>query len=306
MNEHIVEYKSYPFVSVIIPVFNDFERLCLCLKSLERQSYPKELYEVIVVDNKSVKDPSKELKDFSWIHLLIEEKPGSYAARNRGINSAKGDIVAFTDSDCIPCDSWLQNGVQSLLKSPKYGVAAGKIEIFFKNSQRPNLVEIYDSVTFLQQEKYVQKYNSAATANLFTHRKFFDELGFFDDTLKSGGDGEWSKRVSNAGYLVIYAEDSSVMHPARYMFKDLRRKIARVTGGFHTMENQYSRNKILLLLKLLLQLRPPLRSGYKKTQEQDILNSFAHKVSFLLIFSLVHYVTVLEKIRLVLGGETVR
>jgi len=301
-----MERINQPFVSIIIPVFNDFGRLRICLKSLEKQTYSRELYEVIVVDNNSTRNPEKELKDFPWIHLLVEGNPGSYTARNLGIKSSKGEIIAFTDSDCIPCENWLENGVNALLKNSKNGVAAGKIEIFFKEPHHPNLVELYDSVTFLQQEKYVNQYNSAATANLFTYRRLFNELGFFDDSLKSGGDGEWSKRVFNAGYLVIYAENSSVMHPARYSFKDLHKKINRVTGGFHKMESQYSRNKILLLLKLLIQLRPPLRSGYQKTQEQDILNGLAHKVSFLLIFSLVHYLTILEKLRLVLGGETVR
>ena len=60
--------KSNPFVSVIIPVFNDSDRLLTCLKALEHQTYPKNLYEVIVVDNDS-EDNVEKLVDQFCIHF---------------------------------------------------------------------------------------------------------------------------------------------------------------------------------------------------------------------------------------------
>src|SRR5690554_6136694 len=91
-----------PFVSVIIPTYHDWERLRLCLDSLNRQTYPKERYEIIVVNN----DP-EDVVPANFVvpnnfTILEESKPGSYAARNRAIQAAKGEIYAFTDSDCQP------------------------------------------------------------------------------------------------------------------------------------------------------------------------------------------------------------
>ena len=112
MNKH--------FVSVIIPVYNDSARVKICLEALEKQTYPQNLYEVIVVDNASDEYPA--IKDvvcqFSQAIAAYESRPGSYAARNKGISLAKGDIIAFTDADCIPAKNWIEKGVANLLSVP--------------------------------------------------------------------------------------------------------------------------------------------------------------------------------------------
>ncbi|MBO1348747.1 MAG: glycosyltransferase family 2 protein [Hormoscilla sp. GUM202] len=99
-------------VSVIIPVYNDAEPLRTCLECLENQTYPKESYEVIVVDNASQSDTASVVNEFSQAMITYEKKPGSYAARNKGISVAKGEIIAFTDADCIPAADWIEKGVE--------------------------------------------------------------------------------------------------------------------------------------------------------------------------------------------------
>ena len=116
------------FVSVIIPVFNDTEKLQLCLKALENQTYPQELYEIIVIDNNSDRNITEVTKQFKQVSLTQESKRGSYAARNQGIKIARGDLLAFTDSDCIPTANWLENGVNKLLLVSNCGIVAGKID----------------------------------------------------------------------------------------------------------------------------------------------------------------------------------
>src|SRR3972149_2192306 len=87
-------------VSVIIPFYNDSENLLNCLEAINRQTLDSSRLEIIVVDNGSSQDIESVVKIFPAVNILYEPKEGSYAARNKGILNSKGDILAFTDSDC--------------------------------------------------------------------------------------------------------------------------------------------------------------------------------------------------------------
>ena len=187
------------FVSVIVPTYNDPDGLPRCLQALQGQSYPNHLYEIIVVDNGSCVDVEPIVKSFNKTRLLREEMPGSYAARNKGILNSKGCIFAFTDSDTIPSRDWLEKGIQHLYRTAGCGLVAGRIRIFFKKPNRPNPVELYESLVSHRQKEYVMDKKFGATANMFTFRSVFEKVGLFNTRLKSRGDLEWGQRVfSNA------------------------------------------------------------------------------------------------------------
>jgi glycosyltransferase involved in cell wall biosynthesis len=199
------------FVSVIIPVFNDSERLKQCLQRLYVQSYPYSEYEVIVVDNNSTEKIYSVCQQFPNVQYIQESKQGSYAARNRGLAIAKGEIIAFTDSDCLPQISWIQEGVKALSSSDA-AIVAGHIEFYFSKA-KPSIAEYVDSVTHLKQQRYATE-GFAATANLFTWARIFNRVGGFAE-VESLGDRQWGKRVSESGYTIIYSPDTVVWHPAR-------------------------------------------------------------------------------------------
>jgi glycosyltransferase involved in cell wall biosynthesis len=259
---------NYPsvFVSVIIPVFNDLKRLQICLIALENQTYPQNCYETIAVDNGSNESIESAIEQFKQARLAYCSVPGSYAARNRGIALAKGDILAFTDADCIPARDWIETGVKRLLSTPNCGLVAGKIKIFFKNRDRPTAVELYDSVTFFNQKQYIEEQKYGATANLFTYRSVFDRVGLFNSQLKSGGDKEWGQRVFARGYSLVYADETRVAHPARYSFRQMYRKIARVRGvGYE--QARANKSLLIYLLTTLSHLKPPIRSTKRKLHQ---------------------------------------
>jgi len=154
--------------------------------------------------------------------------PGSYAARNRGLELAKGEAIAFTDADCIPDADWILEGVRSLVSSPSAGIVGGNIQFFFEGS-RPNPVEYADSLSYLRQWEYVTQEHYAAGANLFTWRKVFDEVGLFDERLLNLGDKEWGQRVYGAGWEVVFTERAIVLHPARATLEALMAKARRQT-----------------------------------------------------------------------------
>lgn len=238
-----------PCVSIIIPVFNDSKRLKRCLEALERQTYPKDLYEIIVVDNNSDENTKEIVDQFTQAIITHESKQSSYAARNKGISLAKNEIIAFTDSDCVPASDWIEKGVFNLLKTPKCGLVAGKIQIFYQNPDQPTAVELYEKVTAFPQKKYVEELNFGATANIFTFKSVIVAVGSFDERLKSSGDYEWGRRVFANGYDQIYAEDTIVEHPARYSFEELNKKIARIIKGKQNLKAQ--KNGFSLFLKSL-------------------------------------------------------
>ena len=230
---------SRPFVSVIVPVFNDAERLKTCLDALEAQTYPKSLYEVIVVDNAS--DEGQNIKgvvaQFSQAIAAFESQPGSYAARNQGISLAKGEVIAFTDADCIPCHQWIEAGV-NCLQDLNCGLVAGEIEIFFKDPSRPTPVELYESIAAFHQKQWLEQEHFGATANLFTWKKVLDRVGKFDATLKSAGDREWGNRVATFGYEQSYSSDAYVAHPARSSLKQVYLKNMRIIGGLYDLQTK--------------------------------------------------------------------
>ena len=103
-----------PFVSVIIPTFHDWNRLQSVIDALKKQTYPKDHLEVIIINN-DPEDSPPELDLPDNFRIISESKPGSYAARNKGISAAKGEILAFTDSDCIPYPDWIEQAVKLLM-----------------------------------------------------------------------------------------------------------------------------------------------------------------------------------------------
>ncbi|MEA5506346.1 glycosyltransferase family A protein [Halotia wernerae UHCC 0503] len=294
------------FVSVIIPVFNDKKRLKSCLLALERQTYLKELYEVIVVDNASNEDIGDVVNEFGQVKATYEGIPGSYTARNKGISLAKGEILAFTDSDCIPASDWIEKGVKSLLSTPNCGLVAGRIDLFFQNPDRPTSVEIFESIylNFPQQEK-LQNLHYGMTANIFTFRYIFDDVGYFDSTLKSGGDRQWGQRVFAAGYEQIYADDVRVAHPARHSLSQLRKRVARLTGGKFDRMMSHNPSTTEIVVNLVETFKPPFRSLYHAWTNEELKN-IQQKLQFIFIMFFVRYIVIVEKLHLYLGGSSKR
>ncbi|MEM9399967.1 MAG: glycosyltransferase [Verrucomicrobiota bacterium] len=298
-----------PVVSVIIPVYNDLVRLQKCLNAVDAQSYPKELYEVIVIDNGSLESPKPVTAQYEYIKLLSELEPGSYAARNTGVLSAKGDILAFTDADCIPDKDWLQQGVECLKSSDNCGLVAGRIELFFRDAENPTAVEIYESIEMgFSQSELLQEQHYGLTANLFTYRSVVNKVGLFDTKLKSGGDKEWGQRVFNADYQQVYSHNAYVYHPTRHTFKELYKRVTRIVGGrYDATKDQLSGTGHFraLLNDIVLAFTPPGRSILRAWNKEKLVNR-KQKIQFVSTLFFVRYVSAWERIRLRLGGHSRR
>lgn len=96
-----------PFFSIIIPVYNEEKLLKKCLRSVFKQNFPKEKFEVIVVDNNSTDGSIKIASQFP-VKIIKEKQQGIVAARNRGLQAAKGKIIVNLDADCTVPKNWLK------------------------------------------------------------------------------------------------------------------------------------------------------------------------------------------------------
>ncbi|MEX2591330.1 MAG: glycosyltransferase family A protein [Anditalea sp.] len=258
------------YYSIIIPAFQDTQRLVICLDALENQDFPKNEYEVIVVNN----DPNEYIHldsiyfDKLNLKVLEESHPGSYAARNTGIKFAKGKVLALTDSDCIPDIDWLSNAKIYLEKdiNKDIGILAGDVPLFYKNPEKLSVAEIYEKYTGFTFESYVKE-GTCGAGNWFSYKSVLEEFGGFNSKLKSNGDTELSGKISKK-YKLIYAPEVIVRHPSRFKVSDIAYKYQRLLGGvysrryvghefkffFHLLNFTFRRLKFLL--KKILTISP--------------------------------------------------
>ena len=217
---------KWPYVSIIVPLYNDSGRIELLLESLLVQDYPKDMLEIIVIDNNST-DTSKEIVQKFPVTLLEEnEIQSSYAARNKGIRNAKGQVLVFIDSDCVADSKWLRKGVCKIL-TESADLVGGQAKFTF--SEKRTAAEYYDSLTNLALESKIDR-GVAATCNLFVKAEVFKSIGLFPDHVKSGGDVRWTGKATKNGFSLVYAPDAVVYHPARFLGQ-LLRKLYRVGVG---------------------------------------------------------------------------
>ena len=302
-----MEKSKYPFVSVIIPVFNDGERLHLCLAALAQQTYGRSHFEIIVIDNGSDDFGAIQVtvSPYNNAVLILEPTPGSYMACNRGLAIAQGEVIAFTDADCIPAADWLEQGVAHLCQVPNCGQVVGKVNLFFADPERPTAVELYESLTAFPQERLLQELHGGATANVFTWHYVIKQVGAFEARLKSNGDLEWGQRVFAAGYTQVYAAKVQVGHPARQSLSELHRRTVRLAGGAFDrciMSEESCLQRQIKFVQLLLEsFTPPVNFVINTFRNPD-LKRWQHKLKVSSVMVLVRYISAWETLRLKLGG----
>ena len=219
-----------PLVSVIIPVRDD-PRLVECLAAVHRQTYPANLVEVIVADNGSDTDVPALLVPWPSVVYVSEPSGGSYAARNAAVLASRGEVLAFTDADCLPEENWIEESVAAIVAGAD--LVAGHVTVYARDNRRPHPVEAYELVHAFPQEVYVSRGGATVTANMTTTRAAFEKAGPFRPELYSGADIEWSQRANALGLRTVYCSTAIVRHPARDSFAALNGKLRRVITGRH-------------------------------------------------------------------------
>ncbi len=195
-------------VSVIVPVRDDPAGVEALLAGLDAQTFPRDAFEFVVGDDGSEPGSLDAVQNVDGPIRIVRGPPlTSYAARNRAACVARGRILAFVDSDCVPDRRWLERGYAALDQAD---LVAG--EVVFVCPDAPKVWSLLTIDMFLDQGRNVAK-ERAATANLLVRRALFDELGGFDDSLPSGGDYDFVRRAVGRGARLAFAPDAVVRHP---------------------------------------------------------------------------------------------
>lgn len=217
-------------ISIIIPTFNRHESLIRTLDSLFDQTFPQEKFEIIIVDDGSTDDTENSIHEIRKNHqnlvYLKQKNKGAGSARNLGILNAKGDIVGFTDDDCIVSSTWVELAIGSLKNIEFCGVQG--ITLPQKEIKSQNKIFFYsDVVTHTGTEKYA----SYPTCNVFYRKKNLMEVSGFDEKMGSWTeDDDLAFRLIKKGYKIYLNKDMVVYHEVRYLnifkyvFNRLKRK----------------------------------------------------------------------------------
>ncbi|WP_043749550.1 glycosyltransferase family 2 protein [Methylobacterium nodulans] len=216
---------SAPLVSVVIPHVNDLANLERCLDLLAAQTLPPGTVEVVVADNGSAAGlAAVEALAAGRARVVPAPIRGAGPARNAGVAAARGNILAFIDSDCRPAPDWLEQGLKALDAAD---IVGGAVRVEAENRAAPTPVEAFELVFAFRNDLYVQRKGFTVTANMLVRRTVFEAVGPFANGLSE--DVEWCHRARARGYRLAYAPAARVAHPARRTWEELVRKWRRTT-----------------------------------------------------------------------------
>jgi glycosyltransferase involved in cell wall biosynthesis len=244
-------------VTVIVPCYEAAATLPACLDSLVHQKSGYS-YEILVVENGSTDGTRSIAEEYSRRHpalvrVVEEEKPGAYAARNRGLHEARGRFILFTDADCAPSPDWLPAIVRAL--QPSEILAAGGEVI--PASGQTSLVARYSAGSAILSQGETLGHPRGAylqTASLGVRRDDALLAGGFDDGFLSSGDADFCLRLANRfpNRQILLVPEALVAHQHRDSVAALFRQYRRYGQGDVSMIRKHG---LLLLpagLKLLL------------------------------------------------------
>lgn len=199
-------------ISVVVPFHNEEQHIEKCVQALLSQDCPSSRYEIIMVDNGSTDRSPDIVKRYPDVKLISEKRPGSYAARNRGIAYSNSTIIAFTDADCVPSVDWLQT-ISEAMTSQEVAILLGSRQ-FAIESLALSIVADYQSTlasyVFSNRTKDIYY---GYTNNMAVRRAVFRKLGAFPE-IRRGGDTVFVQRAVNqlSCDAVCYAPQVSVRH----------------------------------------------------------------------------------------------
>jgi cellulose synthase/poly-beta-1,6-N-acetylglucosamine synthase-like glycosyltransferase len=187
--------KTAITISVIIPARNEAESIVVLLGALQKQSYPPDLFETIVVDDHSTDDTAGAVKKFADVKLISLQEDGINSYKKKavetGIDHASGELIICTDADCVPGPEWLR--IIACFAAEKKAVFIAAPVVISCNSQ---VLQIFQAMDFMILQAitgavvHKKKLSMSNGANIaYTRKAFYDVSGFSGiDGIASGDD----------------------------------------------------------------------------------------------------------------------
>lgn len=245
---------TFPTVTIIIPTFNRPQRLRTCLESLLQLDYPRELWDVIVINDggiNSFDDLDDNFLAQLPMQLLTIDNAGPATARNRGAKKATGEFIAFTDDDCEVQSDWITSGIDTLQLTDVH-VVGGTMINAYPESISAETWQIY--IEFLQTQLRTQDDQPLLlpSNNIIYHRQTFLEIGGFNETfpLPAAEDFEIGYRIIAYGYKQTLTNKMNVIHHHRATALGYLKQQFRYGRGAYYMGKVLVQNEHLQQVKL--------------------------------------------------------
>jgi len=260
-----------PFVSIIVAVYNRADQIDSCIESLLGLDYPRSRYEIIVVDDASEDGTPEVVSQYDVNLVVLEQNGGQSAARNAGVAVAKGEIVAFVDSDCIAEAGWLRE-LLPYFQDSRNALVGGYVASFYQESFLDKYEEAKsplnmgeDLLTGFGEESdfYVP------TCNMLVNKEAYLRVGGLDKDLRVGEDVDFCWKLKEEGFRLVYVPKGRVRHKHRNRFVEVCKRrfdygtsepvlYARHAAIYKHYPWQSSCMAVFLLGALGLLLRQPL------------------------------------------------
>ncbi|MFZ4598163.1 MAG: glycosyltransferase [Terrimicrobiaceae bacterium] len=216
-----VRLPSYPKASVIVCSYNGGKTLDRCLDSLRHVEYPD--YEVILVDDGSTDDTPAIAAKHPWIVSVRQDNKGLSYARNVGAHTAKGDVLVYTDSDCMADPDWLYYLVGTLLSGDYAGVGGPNISPPAENWVQACVAAAPGGPSHVLLTDVVAEHIPGC--NMAFHRWAFEQVGGFDSEYrKAGDDVDFCWRLQQSGGVIAFSPAAIVWHYRRFTLKAFRKQ----------------------------------------------------------------------------------
>ena len=195
-----------PLVSVVMPCRDEAPYLEATFDGLDELDYPRDRLEIILVDNDST-DGSPEIARRRG--ACVVSAPGVHAGgvRNAGARRARGDVLAFLDSDCTPAPDWLQRALVHLA-DPGVGATGGHSRVPDDATWVERTVDFHATVPGVHEVQFLP------TANMLLRREAFESVGGFTEDLRTGEDSDFSDRLRERGLRLVSDTAVRVVHQA--------------------------------------------------------------------------------------------
>ena len=218
---HQVRLEKQPKVSVIVCSYNGGQTLEACLQSLQKIDYPD--YEVIVVDDGSTDSTQEILKNHPWVNAITQTNHGLSVARNVGGAAATGEILAYTDSDCMADPDWLFYLVGTLLSGNYAGVGGPNISPPAENWHQACVAAAPGGPSHVLLTDVIAEHIPGC--NMAFHRWAFERVGGFDpEYRKAGDDVDFCWRLQQDGQIIAFSPAAIVWHYRRFTLKAFRKQ----------------------------------------------------------------------------------
>ena len=240
-------------VSVVIPAYNSEETLPDLLDSLMNQSYQG--FETILVDDSSIDGTSRIARSYPCKILTLSKNRGPAYCRNIGADNARGDILAFTDSDCRVDRDWLKH-IHTYFSQHRVDAIMGKLVLMPSTILGDSISAIgfpaggaigFDKIWKVDQNGFT---DSLSSCNCAIRKDIFHEIGGFDHTFPypGGEDSFLAYNLRTLNYTIKYCPNVLVYHNARDSFSGfLKWQFRRGVSSFIFSTKISNRKKFLSL-----------------------------------------------------------